>query len=185
MTIAIAYGDYIQPYNTDTRENKRIKSKLTYHCSFILQVDPSLHVVCSICTVIPQCAPSATSSITVHHQPFNEITLLSIFIFLMNFSCFISMKYFSKTIFLIFWTINITNILKSNSNLYIIYMYMSIAIACGVDVCTVYHQHFSLNYIILSKFIIRIHFSSFIPTKYFSKANFFHLLVSSNRHLSH
>ena len=37
-------------------------------------VSGSLHVVCSICTVIPLCAPSATSSITVHHQPFNKIT---------------------------------------------------------------------------------------------------------------
>ena len=32
----------------------------------------SLHSVCSICTVIPQCAPSATSSITVDHQCFNN-----------------------------------------------------------------------------------------------------------------
>ena len=60
MTIAIAYGDYIQPYNTDTRENKRIKSKLTYHCSFICQWILAwcvLHLfrhpsVCSFCNVI-------------------------------------------------------------------------------------------------------------------------------------
>ena len=151
----------------------------TYQCSFIRQWILAWRVL-HLYGVVPQCALSATSSITVHHQPSNKITLLSIFIFLINFSCFISMKYFSKTIFLIFWTINITNILKSNSNLYIIYMYMSIAIACGVDVCTVHHQNFSLNYIISSKFIIRIHFSSFISTKYF-----FNLLFGSNRHLSH
>ena len=132
------------------------------------------------------CAPFVPSSLGVlflqRHPSQSTISLLTKSH--INYQYSFNEIFFPKTIFLIFWTINITNISKSNSN-YIIYMYMSIAIACGVDVCTVYHQHFSLNYIILSKFIIRIHFSSFIPTKYFSKANFFHLLVSSNRHLSH
>ena len=76
MSIAIACGVHIcierQPYNSDTRENKRIKSySLTTAAS---SVSGSLHVVCSICTVIPRCALSACSLITVCHQPFNKIT---------------------------------------------------------------------------------------------------------------
>ena len=83
MSIAIACGVEIcierQPYKSDTRENRwRIKSKLTYHCSFIHQW--SSHGVCSICNVIPLCTLSVTLSITVHHQPFNKIiyTLINI-----------------------------------------------------------------------------------------------------------
>ena len=74
---AIACGVHIfgierQPCNSDTRGKQRIMSNSLYTASS--SVSGSSHVVCSIGTVIPRCAPSAQPSITVHHQPFNKVT---------------------------------------------------------------------------------------------------------------
>ena len=72
MFIAITCGVHFcierQPYNSDTRENRwRIKSKLTYHCSFIrkwILVCCVLHLYChpsecSVCMLIHHSLPSA------------------------------------------------------------------------------------------------------------------------------
>ena len=80
----------------------------------------------------------------------------------MQFSCFISTKLISKIYFFHLLVRNIeflTNISKSNSN-YIIYMHITMAVTCGVDICTCPQSAFQYNYI--SIFIILIQFSSLI-----------------------
>ena len=88
------------------------KVKFTYHSAS--SVSGSLHVVCSICNVIPQCAPSACSSNNIHHQPFNKITYqysLSSY----NSTALYQLNIFQNLFFFICWTI-LTNIYTSNSN---------------------------------------------------------------------
>ena len=142
-----------------------------------MQLHPSVDscMVCSsICTNIPRCDLFAT----VHHQPFNKIIYQYSFNFSCNFPalyffCFISTKHFSKSINFNCWTI-LTNISKSNSN-YIIYMYyMSIAIACGVDVCTVHHQTLKKIHI-----CINIHYPHTISLTYINYI-FFEIPIPSS-----
>ena len=78
----------------------------------------------------------------------------------MQFSCFISTKLISKIFFFHLLVMNIlTNISKSNSN-YLIYMHITMAVKCGVDICTSPQSAFQYNYILI--FNILIQFSSFI-----------------------
>ena len=96
MSFAIACGVEIcverQPYKSNTRENKRIKSKLTYHCSFIRQWILAWCVfhlyrhpsVCSFCNVVHHGSPSAFQQIYIFiniHYPHTMFLLYINYIF--------------------------------------------------------------------------------------------------------
>ena len=80
-----------------------------------------------------------TGKLTVHHQPFNKMTQ-SIFIILIQLSCFVStnLNIFQNLFFFICRTIPSKNF-TSHSN-HIIHMYMSTAIACGVHIFGIERQ---------------------------------------------
>ena len=90
--------------------------------------------MCSICTVIPRCAPSATSSITVHHQPFNKITHLSIFNFLLYINYIFFKIYFCHLL-------HYSNTCNKQTFLHVIKILsfictcMYIAIVCELHIC--------------------------------------------------
>ena len=99
MTIADAYGESIQPYYTATRDSQRIKSKLTYHCSFICQWILAYWVVClychpsvcSVCNVIHHSPPSAFqqnySFINIHFPALYQLHIFqNLFFHLLDYS---------------------------------------------------------------------------------------------------
>ena len=122
---AIACGVHIfgierQPCNSDTRGKQRIMSNSLYTASS--SVSGSWHVLCSIGTVIPRCAPSAQPSITVHHQPFNKVTYqysLSSY----NYSALYQLNLFLISICLICWWL-VTNIFTYDTTYVILQLHM-------------------------------------------------------------
>ena len=121
------------------------------------------------------CAPFVPSSFGVlfvqRHPSQSTISLLTKLHINIHFHHAIFLLYIYQIIFKIYFfhllirTI-LTKISKSHSN-YIIYMYMSIAISCGVDICTSPQSAFKYNNI--SIFIILIQLYCLISTKYLLK----------------
>ena len=124
-----------------------------------------LHLSVDPCTVCAPFVPSSLGVLFLQPHPLQSTISLStkshinIHFSYANFLLFIDQIIFKIYFFHLLVRTILTNIVISNSN-YIIYMYMSIAISCGVDICTSPQSVFQYNYI--SIFIILIQFSSFI-----------------------
>ena len=129
-----------------------------------------LHHTVDPCMV---CAPIVPSSLGVlflrRHpsQPINKIT------FNIHIPHSIFLLYIDQIIFKIYFfhllvrTI-LTNISKSNPNYIIYVMHITMAVTCGVDICTSPQSAFQYNYI--SIFIILIDFPPlYINNKFFKK----------------
>ena len=129
------------------------------------------------------CAPFVPSSITVHHQPFEKMTYIQNSFSSCNFPALHHQIIFKIYFFHLLVRTILTNISKSNFN----YINLHVHVYCNCMWGRYLHKS---TISLLIQLHINIHyphtiFLPYISTTNFSRSNFFRLLVSSNRHLSH